>query len=351
MNNKGYTYRDAGVDIEAGNMFVNLIKPLAKKTYNPQVLSGIGGFSGLFKIAGGYREPVLVATTDGVGTKLKIAFLLNQHQTVGIDLVAMCVNDLITLGATPLFFLDYIASGKLDLEVGRSIIEGIVDGCNQAGCALLGGETAEMPDFYPTGEYDLAGFAVGIVEKEKIIDGRFIKSGDKILGVPSNGLHSNGFSLVRKVLRLEENPHLHQINEELGCSLAGELLKPTRIYSSLVHELLPRFKIKGIAHITGGGLVDNIPRIVPDDQLKIVVHKGSWPVPPIFSYIQKQGNIPEDDFYRTFNAGIGLALVIDSDDVDSLLAFLAQKEESSYIIGEIDRKQNQSDSRLTLSQP
>lgn len=339
--NKTYSYKEAGVDVEAGNAFVNIIKPLAKKTHTRQVLSGVGGFSGLFKIGEGYRDPVLVATTDGVGTKLKMAFLLNRHNTVGIDLVAMCINDLITQGATPLFFLDYMATGKLDLGVGKSIIEGIVEGCHQSGCALLGGETAEMPDFYKPGEYDLAGFAVGIVEKESIIDGYAIETGDVLIGLPSSGLHSNGYSLVRKVLRIE-NIDLHEVKNELGISLADELLKPTRIYAKLVLELLHHLplRVKGIAHITGGGLTDNLPRILPDKDFQIVIKKDTWTIPPIFTYLQGEGHIPEDDFYRTFNTGIGLVFVVSASEANEVLSFLDQKKEPAYLMGEVTKKES-----------
>lgn len=316
------TYKQAGVNIEAGNELVKRIKPLAANTFSPKgnVLSGIGGFSGLFSpTLTPYQEPVLVSGCDGVGTKVKIAQLLNRHETIGIDLVAMCVNDLIVCGADPLFFLDYLAVGHLEITQAESIISGITEGCYQARCVLLGGETAEMPDMYEPDEYDLAGFAVGIVDKAKIINGHKIIAGDKIIGLASSGLHSNGYSLVRRVLK-----------DEL-MEWAEELLKPTRIYVEIIDKLKNLFELKGLAHITGGGLLENIPRILPQDK-RAIIRPGSWSIPNIFKMLQEKGDIQEVEMYRTFNLGIGMIIIL-SDNQANLA--LKELKEEAWLIGEV----------------
>jgi len=331
----GKSYKEAGVDIDLANQIVKEIKPLIGKTYIPGVLGGIDGFGGLFSLAEQkYQEPVLVSSTDGVGTKLKIAFTLNKHNTVGIDLVAMSVNDIITCGAKPLFFLDYISIGKLSKKVVVELIKGITEGCKMADCALLGGETAEMPGFYPEGEYDLAGFAVGVVEKSKIIDGRKIKEGDSVIDIASNGLHSNGFSLAKKVL-LESNKY--KIDAKVSSfkeSLGEELLTPTRIYAKPVLHLLEEYKISGIAHITGGGIVENIPRILPEE-VSVKIDRESWPTPSIFSLIQKEGEISDKEMYRTFNMGIGMVLIVPQNDASKVINELKMIRYDSYIIGKV----------------
>lgn len=316
------TYQSAGVDIDAGNELVKRIKQLRtiKNGANWQVIGGIGGFSGLFKLNfNKYKEPILVSSCDGVGTKIKIAQRFNQHNTIGIDLVAMCVNDLVTSGAESLFFLDYLSFGKLNVDVAEEIIEGIVEGCNQADCALLGGETAEMPSVYPEGEYDLAGFAVGVVEKGKMIDGSRINVGDAIIGVASSGLHSNGFSLVRKVFD-KDMEHFKD-----------KLLKPTKIYVKSILSLKEAFDLKGIAHITGGGFLENIPRILPDGT-KAVIKKDSWQVHQIFNEIQTKGKIQDVEMYRTFNMGIGMVIILPAKEAESAIKKLG---EESYLIGQI----------------
>ncbi|MGB6369418.1 MAG: phosphoribosylformylglycinamidine cyclo-ligase [Atribacterota bacterium] len=329
------SYKDAGVDINLANQIVKKIKPLISKTFIPGVLGDIGGFGGLFSLAEqNYKEPVLVSGTDGVGTKLKIAFALDKHDSVGIDLVAMCVNDIVTCGAKPLFFLDYISIGKLSEKVAVELIKGIAEGCKMAKCALLGGETAEMPDFYPQGEYDLAGFAVGIVEKSKIIDGREIREGDSVIGLASNGLHSNGFSLVRKVLLEEKQYKMEKKISTLKKSLGEELLKPTRIYIQPVLYLLEKYKILGIAHITGGGLLENIPRILPSG-VSVEINRNSWPKPPIFSLIQKEGKISNEEMYRTFNMGIGMVIIVPDGESEKILEELKLMNYDSCIVGKV----------------
>ncbi|MBA7526205.1 Phosphoribosylformylglycinamidine cyclo-ligase [subsurface metagenome] len=332
------SYKEAGVDIDLANQIVKEIKPLIGKTSIPGVLSGIGGFGGLFSLAEQkYKEPVLVSGTDGVGTKLKIAFTLNKHNTVGIDLVAMSVNDIITCGAKPLFFLDYISISKLSKKVVVELIKGITEGCKMAGCALLGGETAEMPGFYPEGEYDLAGFAVGVVEKSKIIDGRKIEEGDSVIGIASNGLHSNGFSLARKVLLEEKRYDLEKTVLSLKNTLGEELLAPTRIYVKPVLYLLEKYRILGIAHITGGGLLENIPRVLPGG-ISVKINQESWIEPPIFSLIQKEGKISDEEMYRTFNMGIGMALIVRPDKAEQIINELNQMNFPSYPIGRVERE-------------
>ncbi len=330
------TYKDAGVDIDAGNRFVQMIKPLVKATSRPEVLTDIGGFGGLFSLnADKYRKPTLVASTDGVGTKLKLAFLMDRHDTIGIDLVAMCVNDIVVQGAEPLFFLDYLATGKLSPEKGVEILKGISEGCVQAGCALIGGETAEMPGIYAEGEYDLAGFTVGVVDNHKIIDGSSITVGDRLIGVASSGLHSNGYSLARKVFfELLQWP-LDATPAGLTRPLGEELLTPTRIYVKTILNLLRDFQIKGMAHITGGGILENVPRVLPR-HCRAVISSTSWPKPPIFELLREGGNIDASEMYRTFNYGIGMVLVVPAKEADDIMVRLRGLKETAYLIGEIE---------------
>ena len=335
MSKKPITYKDAGVDIDAGNQFVDMIKPLVKATSRPEVLTDIGGFGGLFSLnSSKYKRPTLVAATDGVGTKLKLAFMMEKHDTVGIDLVAMCVNDIIVQGAEPLFFLDYLATSKLSPEAAVEIVKGIAEGCKQAGCALLGGETAEMPGMYGGGEYDLAGFSVGVVDNDNIIDGSTITTGDQIIGIASNGLHSNGFSLARKIFLEEMKLDLHDTPAGLDQPLGEALLTPTLIYVKSIQNLLKNFNIKGIAHITGGGLLENLPRVLPQ-QCKAVIERSSWEKPAIFEMLRDGGNIPEEEMYRTFNYGIGMTLIVPPNEVEDILGRLVGLGESAYLIGEI----------------
>ena len=335
MDETKITYKDAGVDIDAGNTFVKMIKPLVKATSRPEVLADIGGFGGLFSLnMGKYKHPVLVSGTDGVGTKLKVAFMSDRHDTIGIDLVAMCVNDIIVQGAEPLFFLDYLATAKLDPVKAASIIKGVADGCIQAGCALIGGETAEMPGFYTGEEYDMAGFAVGVVEREKIIDGSSITVGNHLIGLASSGLHSNGYSLARKVILERMGLGLNDEIPGLGKTVADELLTPTRIYVRSVMNLLRDFNVSGIAHITGGGLLENIPRVLPNG-CKAVIRKESWQVPEIFQIIQRGGNIEEAEMFRTFNCGIGMVLVVPEREADDIMIRLSGLNETAFHIGEV----------------
>jgi phosphoribosylformylglycinamidine cyclo-ligase len=334
-------YKDAGVDVEAGYESVKLIKDHVKKTFRPEVLSGLGGFGGLFALDNKkYQNPVLVSGTDGVGTKLKIAFLMDKHDTIGIDSVAMCVNDIVCCGAEPLFFLDYIATGKNFPAKIEMIVKGMAEGCLQSRCSLIGGETAEMPGFYPEGEYDVAGFAVGIVEKDKIIDGSQIKAGDKLVGFASSGIHSNGYSLVRKLLMPSEN-NINYFADSLGCTIGEELLKPTKIYVATMLDMIEKFNtetanlcIKGISNITGGGFIENIPRMIPQS-LGIKINKGTWEVLPIFDLLQKEGNIPEKDMYNTFNMGIGNVMAVSEDRAEELVAYANSKDYGASIIGEV----------------
>ncbi|MGD9343576.1 MAG: phosphoribosylformylglycinamidine cyclo-ligase [Desulfuromonadales bacterium] len=329
------TYKGAGVDIEAGNRFVDMIKPLVKSTSRPEVLTDIGGFGGLFSLnKDKYQSPVLVSSTDGVGTKLKLAFQLDRHNTVGIDLVAMCVNDIIVQGAEPLFFLDYLATGMLAPEKAAEIVEGIAEGCRQAGCALVGGETAELPGFYQDGEYDLAGFTVGVVDRDAIIDGSSIQVGEILIGIASNGLHSNGYSLARRIVEERLEKGLETILPALGEPLVEALLRPTRIYVKSILNLLRDFTIQGMAHITGGGLLENVPRVLPR-HCKAVIHKDSWPKPPLFEFLREAGNLEERELYRTFNYGIGMVLVVRKGDVDDIMSRLHGLNEQAYVIGEI----------------
>ncbi len=329
------TYRDAGVDIDAGDEFVDRIKPLVRSTFRPEVLTDLGGFGGLFGLqTGKYKEPVLVSGTDGVGTKLKIAFMMDRHNTVGIDLVAMCVNDIVVSGAEPLFFLDYFATGKLSVKKAQDVVSGIAEGCRQAGCALIGGETAEMPSFYPEGEYDLAGFAVGAVDREKIIDGRHIVPGDVVIGFASSGLHSNGYSLVRRVLFEQAKLSLASRLSELDGSIGEILLTPTRIYAKQILALIERFPIKGIAHITGGGITENLPRVFPKG-VSAKITRTAWSVPPIFDVLSRLGQVDREEMFRVFNMGIGLILVVPSDSVSDVIAHAASMGEQGWPIGEI----------------
>jgi phosphoribosylformylglycinamidine cyclo-ligase len=335
---KRMTYRGAGVDIDAGNKFVDLIRPLVRKTFRPEVVTDIGGFGGLFALrAKKYKNPILVSSTDGVGTKLKVAFMTGRHDTVGIDLVAMCVNDVVVQGAEPLFLLDYLATGRLTLAVSSQIVKGVARGCLQAGCALIGGETAEMPSFYREGEYDLAGFTVGIVEKREIIDGSAIRPGDRLVGIASSGLHSNGYSLARKVfferMRLKPGSRV----KGLARSIGEELLVPTKIYVRPLLDLLRRFRIRGMAHITGGGITDNLPRVIPPG-CKAVIRMDSWPVPPIFRALQDAGNVADEEMLRTFNNGIGMILAVPAGEVQGVIVRLKRWKEKAYPIGEIVRK-------------
>ncbi len=329
-------YKSAGVDVEAGYEAVKLMRNDVKRTFRPEVLTDIGGFGGLFSLdKSKYEEPVLVSGTDGVGTKLKVAFLMDKHDTVGIDAVAMCVNDIVCGGAEPLFFLDYIALGKNKPEKVAQIVKGVADGCVMAGCALIGGETAEMPGFYPENEYDIAGFAVGVVDKKKIINGKTIAEGDTLIGLASSGLHSNGFSLVRKLLNLNEEKVRKNISQ-LGTSIGEELLKPTRIYVKSILALKDRYNIKGICNITGGGFIENIPRMVPEG-LRVKINLGSWPISPIFTLLQETGDISVGSIYNTFNMGIGMVLVVDSAISTNVIAFMESMGEKAYNIGEIIR--------------
>lgn len=325
MSNDSWTYKDAGVDIEAGAEAVDVIKGLVKKTNRPGVVGGIGGFGGLFRLeTDRFNDPLLVSSTDGVGTKVKIAQEAGIHDTIGIDLVAMCVNDIVVMGAEPLFFLDYIACGKLEVSLVTALVKGISDGCVEAGCALLGGETAEMPDMYRQGEYDLAGFTVGVVEKDKVIDGSAIVKGDVIIGLPSSGIHSNGYSLVRKLLP-EPNPELRK-----------QLLAPTKIYVKQILELLKETKIHGIAHITGGGLVDNVARLLPEGTAA-VFDTGSWKSPELFAMLQRQGNIERTEMFTVFNMGIGMVIILPVHEAEKAGRALKAMDEDYFIIGRIDK--------------
>lgn len=334
-NKPSISYRDAGVDIEAGDALVEDIKPYAKRTMRPEVLAGIGGFGSLFEVPKKFKNPVLVSGTDGVGTKLKLAFQLNKHDTVGIDLVAMSVNDILVQGAEPLFFLDYFACGKLEVGTAGQVIKGIALGCEQAGCALVGGETAEMPGMYPAGEYDLAGFAVGCVEKEAIITGAAIKAGDVVLGLASSGAHSNGYSLIRKLIDMSGVDMDSDADGFFGGKpFRDVVMAPTRIYVKPLLKLLQTLPVKGMAHITGGGLTENIPRVLPAG-LTAEIRKGSWIMPPLFQWLQQQGNITDSEMFRTFNCGIGMAIVIAAEDADRAMALLAAEGEQVSRIGHI----------------
>ncbi|MCW5213215.1 phosphoribosylformylglycinamidine cyclo-ligase [Desulfobulbus sp. TB] len=328
-------YSEAGVDIDKGNAFVSRIKNIVSATHSRTVLDDIGGFSGLFSIGNANcKDPVLIASTDGVGTKLKIAQLCNKHDSIGIDLVAMCVNDIIVSGAKPLFFLDYFSCSSLDLEKATDVVKGIAEGCKQAACSLIGGETAEMPGLYQPGDYDLAGFSVGIAERDKIIDGSDVRVGNKLIGLASSGLHSNGFSLVRKIIFEDLGLTVADTVEELGCTVGEELIKPTKIYVQSVLGVFNRFTLNSLVHNTGGGFIDNIPRMLPKG-CRAVVDKDSWEKPPIFSFLQEKGQIPEAEMYRTFNMGIGMMAVVNEDDVEAIIQHFRAMGEEPFMIGEI----------------
>ncbi len=328
-------YKSSGVDIDAGNETVRRIKALARSTFTPSVLSDIGLFGGLFRFdAGTYRDPVMVASADGVGTKLKIAFLTGRHDTVGADLVNHCVNDILVQGARPLFFLDYLATGRLVPEVAEQVIKGLAQGCRENGCALLGGETAEMPGFYAEGEYDLAGFIVGAVERDRLIDGHTLTAGDRLIGLPSSGLHSNGFSLARHIVFGSLYLKIDSYVPDLGTTVGAALLEPHRSYLRVVAPLLESGVVKGMAHITGGGITDNVPRILPE-AISACIHRGSWPVPPVFSFLEQAGHVPVQDMYRTFNMGIGMIVACAPGDTSRITAALASAGERSWVIGEL----------------
>jgi phosphoribosylformylglycinamidine cyclo-ligase len=338
---KKFSYKDAGVDIKKGDAFVQAIKPMVESTFRPEVMTKIGGFAGCVSLnLERYKKPILVSSTDGVGTKLKIAFLMDRHDTMGIDLVAMCVNDIVVSGAKPLFLLDYLATSKLNTEKSMEVISGIVKGCIEAECSLIGGETAEMPGFYKEGEYDLAGFAVGIVEDSQLIDGSGVTVGDKLIGIASSGLHSNGYSLVRKLVLDQHKMGLEKRVEEIGGILGEELLRPTRIYVKTILNLTRDFTIGGIAHITGGGITGNLPRIIPKG-CKAIVRRGSWDIPPIFTLVKEKGNISEKEMLRTFNNGIGMILIIRPKEVEDVLGRLHSLGEKAFIIGEVGRTERE----------
>jgi phosphoribosylformylglycinamidine cyclo-ligase len=330
------TYRDAGVDIDAGDALVDRIKPFAKRTMRPEVMGGIGGFGALFEISKKFKEPVLVSGTDGVGTKLKLAFQLNKHDTVGQDLVAMSVNDILVQGAEPLFFLDYFACGKLDVDTAATVIQGIAQGCELSGCALIGGETAEMPSMYPDGEYDLAGFAVGAVEKSQIIDGSTIRPGDVVLGLASSGAHSNGYSLIRKVIEIAK-PELEA--DFHGRKLKDVIMEPTRIYVKSLLALMEKRAglVKGMAHITGGGLLENVPRVLADN-VTAVLKKDAWQMPPLFQWLQQAGNVDAQEMYRVFNCGIGMVVIVAAEDADMAAEQLRSTGETVYKLGTIEAR-------------
>ena len=327
------SYKDSGVDVTRGYKAVELMKKHVKSTYNANVIGDLGSFGGFYSIAGEkMEEPVLVAGTDGVGTKLKYAFLLGKHDTIGIDAVAMCVNDIVCQGAKPLFFLDYYACGRLEPESEAEVVKGIAEGCKQAGCALIGGETAEMPGFYPAGEYDLAGFAVGIVDKKKVINGKDIKEGDVLIGLKSSGVHSNGYSLVRKLFGDEDKAALEAFDKELGATAAEVLLKPTKIYVKSILTLVEKVQVKGIAHITGGGFIENIPRILPEG-IGCVIEKNSYEVPPVFKVMQARAEISDEQIYNTFNMGIGMVVCVAPENVGAAMESLKASGEDVVVIG------------------
>ncbi|MBE6098718.1 MAG: phosphoribosylformylglycinamidine cyclo-ligase [Anaerovibrio sp.] len=329
------TYRDAGVDIDAGNYSVKLIKDSVKATYRPEVLGDLGGFGGLFALnTGKYKEPVLVSGTDGVGTKLRLAFMLDKHDTIGQDAVAMCVNDILVQGAEPLYFLDYLAVGKLDPEQVAAVVKGVANACKESGCALIGGETAEMSGFYPVGEYDIAGFAVGVVDKSKIITAEKVQSDDVLLALPSSGVHSNGYSLVRKICFDKLGFKGDEYIDELGKTIGEELLTPTRLYPKSCLPLIEKYDIHGMVHITGGGFYENIPRALPES-LGAGIDANSWQVPPIFTLLQKWGNVDWKEMYRTFNMGIGMVLIVSAADAEAIKQDLAAKNETVFEIGRV----------------
>jgi phosphoribosylformylglycinamidine cyclo-ligase len=329
---KSLSYKDAGVDIEAGNALVDRIKHVAKRTRRPEVMAGLGGFGGLFELPLGYKQPVLVSGTDGVGTKLKLAMDLNKHDTIGIDLVAMCVNDIIVCGAEPLFFLDYYATGKLNIDVASSVINGIGEGCLQSGASLIGGETAEMPGMYEGEDYDLAGFCVGIAEKESLIDGSNIKPGNKIIALASSGPHSNGYSLIRKIIEVNNADLTQKINNQ---SLKDALIAPTKIYVKSILKLINATPVNALCHITGGGFQENIPRIMPQ-QCKATINTSSWQMPAVFEWLQKSGNVSSYEMFKTFNCGVGMIVIVDENNADSTVALLNSEGEHAWVIGEVE---------------
>ncbi|WP_426416520.1 phosphoribosylformylglycinamidine cyclo-ligase [Aestuariirhabdus sp. LZHN29] len=330
-NKPSISYKDAGVDIDAGNQLIERIKGVAKRTRRPEVMAGLGGFGALCELPKGYKEPVLVSGTDGVGTKLALAMKLNKHDTIGIDLVAMCVNDLIVAGAEPLFFLDYYATGRLNVDVAAQVVSGIGTGCELAGCSLVGGETAEMPGMYEGEDYDLAGFCVGVAEKSRLIDGSKVKAGDLLIALPSSGPHSNGYSLIRKILEVSDS----DLSQPMGDkTLADALMEPTRIYVKSLLRLIRESQVNALSHITGGGLLENIPRVLPDN-CKAVVDISSWKRPEVFQWLQEQGNVEEREMYRTLNCGVGMVIVVPSALRDSALSLLAEEGETPWVIGEI----------------
>ena len=334
-NEQGSRYAESGVDIDKANLFIDRIKPLVSATFQRGVLTDIGGFGGLFALGGSrYKDPVLVASTDGVGTKLKIAELCGKHDTIGIDLVAMCVNDIVVSGARPLFFLDYFAVGSLDVEQATAVVKGIARGCELAKCSLIGGETAEMPGHYQPGSYDLAGFTVGIAERGELIDGSEVRVGDKLIGLASSGIHSNGYSLVRKICFDELGLSVADLVPELGATLGEVLLAPTRIYTESVLNLIRKFQIKGLAHITGGGFIDNIPRVLPAG-CKAVIREGSWQRPPVFNFLEDKGRVSRAEMFRTFNCGIGMVLIVKAKETDDILEYLLALGETPWVMGEI----------------
>ena len=333
MSKPSLRYKDAGVDINAGNELVERIKPHVKRTTRPEVIGGLGGFGALCAIPGKYKEPILVSGTDGIGTKLRLAIDLKKHDTIGIDLVAMCVNDLVVQGAEPLFFLDYYATGKLDVDVASDVVKGIAEGCVQSGCALVGGETAEMPGMYHAGDYDLAGFCVGVVEKSEIIDGSQVKVGDALIALGSSGPHSNGYSLIRKVMDVAGvNPSTEQLD---GHSLSEQVLAPTKIYVKSVLALIKQTEVHAIAHLTGGGFWENIPRVLPK-KTKAVIDESSWEWQPVFKWLQEKGNIETYEMYRTFNCGVGMVIALPQSQVETALAILKQSGENAWLIGHIE---------------
>jgi len=334
-DNNSFTYRDAGVDIEAGDALVDKIKPFAKRTMRPEVMGAIGGFGSMFAMPEKFKEPVLVSGTDGVGTKLKLAFELDKHDTVGIDLVAMSVNDILVQGAEPLFFLDYFACGKLSVDTAADVVKGIAAGCEESGCALVGGETAEMPGMYPAGEYDLAGFVVGCVDKANIIDGTTIADGDVVLGLASSGAHSNGYSLIRKLI---EKSGIDMDADFDGRPFKDVVMTPTKLYVKSILALIEALPVKGMAHITGGGITENIPRVLPTG-VTAEIDAASWDLPPLFEWLKEQGNIADNEMYKTFNCGIGMAVIVSADNAAAAMKILADKGETVYQIGQIRTQQ------------
>ena len=334
------TYADSGVDIDKANQLVDRIKDIAKSTPRSGVMGEIGGFGGLYSLnLANVSNPVLVSATDGVGTKLKIAFMMDKHDTIGIDLVAMCVNDIVVQGAKPLFFLDYLAMGTLNNDVAEKVVKGIAEGCTQSGCALIGGETAEMPGMYQEGEYDLSGFSVGIVDNDKIIDGSYIRNGHKLIGLASNGIHSNGFSLVRKIFFDKCKYDVDTKLKDIGTSLGEELLRPTTIYVPTILSLLRDLPVHGLVHITGGGIDENIIRVIPD-ACKAIIHKGAWDIPPVFNILQKEGGVPDTEMQRTFNNGIGMVVIVPEKSAQEVMDRLGAMNEKAYFIGEVESREN-----------